>query len=100
MLWQGAALVVNHTMTAIAAVVLFTYPARDAIASLVDTQRNEGIRRNPTQAFNTAVSTVTTIARCICAGPERDRRARRFRHLGLADEFAPAGYRSSALEEQ
>lgn len=46
----------------IIAVLLVVYPAWDAVANLVDAQRNSGLRSNPTQAFNFAVSVITTIA--------------------------------------
>jgi uncharacterized membrane protein HdeD (DUF308 family) len=59
--WVGAAIGLVHSKTAAAALLLI-YPAWDAIANLVDAQRNGGLRRNPTQTFNAAVSTVTTIA--------------------------------------
>ena len=60
--WVAAAFGVADSMTAIVAALLVIYPAWDAIGNLVDAQRNGGLHRNPTQAFNTAVSTVTTIA--------------------------------------
>lgn len=60
--WVAAAYALADSATAIVAALLLIYPAWDAIANLVDAQRNGGFRRNPTQAFNMAVSTVTTIA--------------------------------------
>jgi uncharacterized membrane protein HdeD (DUF308 family) len=60
--WVAAAFGLATSLTAIVAALLLVYPAWDAIANLVDAQRNGGLRRNPTQAFNLAVSTVTTIA--------------------------------------
>jgi uncharacterized membrane protein HdeD (DUF308 family) len=60
--WVGAAFGLANSKTAVIAALLLIYPAWDAIANLVDAQRNGGLRRNPTQAFNAAVSTVTTIA--------------------------------------
>jgi uncharacterized membrane protein HdeD (DUF308 family) len=60
-LWVGAAFGLAHIAPAVAALLLI-YPAWDAIANLVDAQRNGGLRRNPTQSFNFAVSVVTTIA--------------------------------------
>jgi uncharacterized membrane protein HdeD (DUF308 family) len=38
------------------------YPAWDAVVNWRDASRNGGLRKNPTQAFNTLVSTVVTIA--------------------------------------
>jgi uncharacterized membrane protein HdeD (DUF308 family) len=60
--WVGAALGLADGATAVVAALLLIYPAWDAVANVVDAQRNGGLRRNPTQAFNAAVSTVTTIA--------------------------------------
>lgn len=60
--WVGAAFGLANSKTYVVAALLLIYPAWDAIANLVDAQRNGGLRGNPTQAFNVAVSTVTTIA--------------------------------------
>jgi uncharacterized membrane protein HdeD (DUF308 family) len=60
-LWVVAAFGLANSMTAVVAALLLIYPAWDAIANLVDAQRNNGLLRNPPQAFNAAVSTVTTI---------------------------------------
>jgi uncharacterized membrane protein HdeD (DUF308 family) len=60
--WVAAAFGLADSMTAIVAALLVIYPAWDAIGNLVDAQRNGGLHRNPTQAFNMAVSTVTTVA--------------------------------------
>lgn len=48
--------------SAVVTALLLAYPAWDAIANVVDAQRNGGIASNGTQAFNAAVSTITTIA--------------------------------------
>lgn len=60
--WVGAAFAVADSTPALVATLLLIYPAWDAIANLVDAQRNGGLRRNPSQALNAAVSTVTSIA--------------------------------------
>lgn len=60
--WVGAAFGLADSKAAVVAALLLIYPAWDAIANIVDAQRNGGLRRNPTQAFNTAVSVVTTAA--------------------------------------
>lgn len=60
--WVAAAFGLADSMTAIVAALLVIYPAWDAIGNLVDAQRNGGLHRNPTQALNMAVSTVTTVA--------------------------------------
>lgn len=59
--WVGAAAVLANSAPAAVALLLI-YPAWDAIANLVDAQRSGGLRRNPTQAFNVAVSLTTTAA--------------------------------------
>jgi uncharacterized membrane protein HdeD (DUF308 family) len=59
--WVGAAFGLAHSAP-VAAALLLIYPAWDALANLVDTQRNGGLRQNLTQSFNFAVSVVTTIA--------------------------------------
>ena len=60
--WVAAAFALANSATAIVAALLLIYPAWDAIANVIDARRNGGLRRNPTQAFNAGVSTVTTIA--------------------------------------
>jgi uncharacterized membrane protein HdeD (DUF308 family) len=60
--WVGAAFGLANSHTTIVAALLLIYPAWDAIANVVDAQRNGGFRHNPTQTFNAAVSGVTTIA--------------------------------------
>lgn len=60
--WVGAALSLADSATAVVAALLLIYPAWDAIANVVDAQCNGGLRRNPTQTFNAAVSSVTTAA--------------------------------------
>ena len=60
--WVGAAFSPANGIPAVVAALLLIYPAWDAIANSVDAQRNGGLRSNPTQAFNAAVSTLTTIA--------------------------------------
>ncbi|MFN3005944.1 DUF308 domain-containing protein [Mycolicibacterium wolinskyi] len=58
--WVGAAFGFGDGPAAVVAALLLIYPAWDAVANLVDAQRNGGLRRNRTQAFNTAVSLLTT----------------------------------------
>ncbi|MET0901354.1 MAG: DUF308 domain-containing protein [Mycobacterium sp.] len=45
-----------------AGALLMIYPAWDAVANVADARQNGGLRRNPTQAFNAAVSSLTTVA--------------------------------------
>lgn len=48
--------------SALASVLLVIYPAWDAVANLVDARVNGGLKANPAQTFNVAVSTITTVA--------------------------------------
>jgi uncharacterized membrane protein HdeD (DUF308 family) len=68
LVWVGVAIGLADSTTAIVGTLLLIYPAWDAIANIVDAQRNGGLRRNPTQAFNAAVSIVTTGAVAIALG--------------------------------
>lgn len=60
--WVGAAFTLADSRVAVVAALLLIYPAWDALANTVDAQHNGGLRGNPTQAFNAAVSIVTTVA--------------------------------------
>ncbi|KUI35544.1 DUF308 domain-containing protein [Mycobacterium sp. GA-2829] len=62
LVWVAAAVTIGTMSTPVAAVLLLIYPAWDALANTVDAHQNGGLRRNPTQAVNTAVSCVTTVA--------------------------------------
>ena len=66
--WVGVVTALADSTMAIVATLLLIYPAWDAIANSVDAQRNRGFRRNPTQAFNAAVSIGTTAAVAIALG--------------------------------
>ena len=66
--WVAAAFTVGKSMAAVAGVLLLVYPVWDAAANLVDAQRNGGLKRNPTQALNTVVSGITTVAVAIALG--------------------------------
>src|SRR5438067_2124797 len=61
LVWVGVALTVGGKSPFVAGALLLMYPAWDALANLVDARQNGGLRRNPTQAFNTAVSSLTTV---------------------------------------
>ena len=61
LVWVGAALTVAGNSPVVAAALLLIYPAWDALANLVDARQNGGVRRNATQAFNIAVSILTTV---------------------------------------
>jgi uncharacterized membrane protein HdeD (DUF308 family) len=60
--WVAAALTVGTSSSLVAGALLMIYPAWDALANVIDARQNGGLRRNPTQAFNAAVSSLTTVA--------------------------------------
>ena len=62
LVWVGVAFTFAKDLPALAGALLIAYPAWDAIANVVDAQRNGGLRPNPTQSLNAVVSTVTTAA--------------------------------------
>lgn len=62
LVWVAAALAVGPKSPLAAGVLLLVYPAWDALANVADARRNGGLRANPTQTFNAAVSTLTTVA--------------------------------------
>jgi len=66
--WVAAAFTLGRGMPVLAALLLVIYPAWDAIANLVDAQRNGGLKQNPTQALNAGVSGLTTAAVAITLG--------------------------------
>ncbi len=66
--WVAAAFTLGRGMPPIAAALLIAYPAWDAIANIVDAQRSGGLKANPSQAFNVAVSAITAIAVAIVLG--------------------------------
>lgn len=59
--WIIAA-IVSGGHSALASVLLVIYPAWDAVANLIDARSNGGLKANPAQTFNVAVSTITTVA--------------------------------------
>ncbi|HSI50245.1 MAG TPA: DUF308 domain-containing protein [Ideonella sp.] len=59
--WVAAAIALGRHDAMIAAVLLCLYPAWDAAANYLDAIRSGGLRRNPTQAINVAVSALTTV---------------------------------------
>lgn len=60
--WILLALVIGRTNPVAAAILLVAYPAWDASANWLDAGRNGGLRSNPTQAVNLAISAITTLA--------------------------------------
>ena len=66
--WVAAALLLAPLNPAIAAVLLVIYPAWDALANVVDAQRNGGLGRNVSHLVNVIVSVITTIAVVVALG--------------------------------
>ncbi|MEU0493921.1 DUF308 domain-containing protein [Mycobacterium sp. NPDC006124] len=62
LVWVAAALTVGATSAFVGGALLLSYPAWDAVANVLDARQNGGLRPNPTQAFNMAVSGLTTVA--------------------------------------
>ncbi|MBB3656797.1 uncharacterized membrane protein HdeD (DUF308 family) [Rhizobium sp. BK650] len=52
----------SGSQSMLASVLLVIYPAWDAVANLVDARVNGGLKVNPAQSLNVAVSTITTVA--------------------------------------
>ncbi|MCB8876027.1 DUF308 domain-containing protein [Acidisoma silvae] len=67
-LWVALAFTLAKTMPPIAAVMLVAYPAWDALANVIDAGRSGGLRRNPSQMLNVAVSLLTAIAVVVALG--------------------------------
>ena len=66
--WIGLALLVGRDNPVAAAILLVAYPAWDALANYLDARRNGGLRSNPTQGLNLAISAVTTAAVAVALG--------------------------------
>ena len=60
--WIAAAVLVGTNAPLVAAALLVAYPAWDAFANYLDAQNSGGLRSNRTQAFNLAVSVITSVA--------------------------------------
>jgi len=60
--WVAAALAIGRSNSAVGALLLFSYPLWDAFANWFDARSNGGLRANPPQAINVAISLVTTAA--------------------------------------
>lgn len=59
--WVAAAILFSG-QPRLVAFLLVIYPAWDALANLVDAQVNGGLKANPSQALNVAVSMITALA--------------------------------------
>lgn len=62
LVWVAAVLTIGSKSAFVAGALLLIYPAWDALANAVDARKNGGLRRNSSQAFNTVVSSLTTVA--------------------------------------
>ncbi|MET0746082.1 MAG: DUF308 domain-containing protein [Microvirga sp.] len=60
--WVVIAFLVAQSVPSLAAVMLVSYPAWDAIANFIDAERSGGLRRNKAQLLNFVCSVLTTIA--------------------------------------
>ena len=61
-IWVALAFAVGGAQPPIGAVLLVAYPLWDCLANYVDATRNGGVRVNPTQTLNAAVSAAVTLA--------------------------------------
>lgn len=61
-MWVAAAVAIGRSNATAAALLLVSYPAWDALANWFDAQGSGGLRKNPMQALNVAVSLVAAIA--------------------------------------
>lgn len=62
LIWVAAVVIISPRFPFVAGALLLIYPAWDGLANVIDASRNGGLRRNPTQAFNAAVSCSATVA--------------------------------------
>jgi uncharacterized membrane protein HdeD (DUF308 family) len=60
--WVVAAVAIGRSNATAAALLLVIYPAWDALANWFDVHGSGGLRANPAQALNVAVSLIATIA--------------------------------------
>lgn len=62
LIWVAAVVIIGPRFPFVAGALLLFYPAWDGLANVIDAAHNGGLRRNPTQAINTVVSCVATVA--------------------------------------
>jgi hypothetical protein len=60
--WVAAAVAIGRSNIVAAAILLVSYPAWDALANWLDASGSGGVRANPTQALNVAVSFIAAVA--------------------------------------
>ncbi len=66
--WVAAAFLLAPLNPTLTAALLVLYPAWDALANVVDAQRNGGLTRNPSQLVNAIVSAITAVAVVVALG--------------------------------
>jgi len=66
--WVALAVTIGKAQPSIGAVLLVAYPLWDCLANYVDAARNGGLRANPTQALNAAISVVVTLTVAVALG--------------------------------
>lgn len=57
--WIALVLAIGRSSPLFGAVLFVAYPAWDALANLIDARRSGGLRANPTQTVNLAISVIT-----------------------------------------
>ncbi|WP_424630515.1 DUF308 domain-containing protein [Bradyrhizobium sp. SYSU BS000235] len=60
--WVAAAAVLGRSSATAEALLLISYPAWDALANWLDAQGSGGLKTNPTQTLNVAVSLAASVA--------------------------------------
>lgn len=68
--WVALAFTLGKAHPSFGIALIIAYPAWDSFANYIDATRNGGLRANPTQLLNTAISAVVTIA--VAAAATRD----------------------------
>lgn len=62
LVWVAVVVILGPRLPFLAGALLLIYPAWDGLANVIDARHNGGLRRNPTQAVNAAVSCLATVA--------------------------------------
>ena len=60
LVWVAAIVILGTRFPFLAGALLLIYPAWDGLANVIDARHNGGLRTNPTQAVNAAVSCLAT----------------------------------------
>ena len=67
-IWVGVAVTAGRAQPPIGAALLIAYPLWDCLANIVDALGSGGLRSNPTQILNAAISAAVTLAVAIVVG--------------------------------